>query len=128
MAEARARSRARICPYIHPDQARELIERAADLLVTEFGYERAADRPRPGKGNGNGAEQGAADWQYLCDRIRAGEALHDSLRDLAAKLVASGMEGGAAVNFLRSLMKGLSYVIPGAPAICGRAFWRNDDE
>ncbi len=51
---------------------------------------------------------GAADWQYLVDRIRAGEALHNSLRDLAAKLVTSGMAAGAAVNFLRALMESSS--------------------
>ena len=58
--------------------------------------QRKAHRRRRGR-----RSRGAADWQYLCDRIRAGEALHDSLRDLAAKLIASGMEAGAAVNFLR---------------------------
>ena len=51
---------------------------------------------------------GAADWQYLVDRIRAGEALHDSLRDLAAKLVTSGMAAGAVVNFLQGLMESSS--------------------
>ena len=90
------RDRARELPYIRETEARELIERAADLLVADHGYIRAAARPRqkkstPGEGR---AQHGAADWQYLCDRIHAGEALHDSLRDLAAKLVASGMAPG----------------------------------
>ena len=97
-------------PYIRETEARELIERAADLLVADHGYIRAAARPRqkkstPGEGR---AQHGAADWQYLCDRIHAGEALHDSLRDLAAKLVVSGMAAGAAVNFLRGLMESSS--------------------
>jgi hypothetical protein len=51
-------------------------------------------------------DSGAADWQYLLDNIREGRELHDSLRDLAAKLVASGMSAGAAVNHLRALMDG----------------------
>jgi hypothetical protein len=91
-------------PYIHAAEAHDLIERAADLLVKDFGYVRAADRPRQKKSTTGGdmAKRGAADWQYLTDRIRAGESLHDSLRDLAAKLMASNMEPGAAVNFLRA--------------------------
>ena len=80
------------------------------MLVADFGYVRAAERPRRKKGNTgtSTAYDGAADWQYLVDRIRAGEALHDSLRDLAAKLVTSGMAAGAAVNFLRALMESSS--------------------
>ena len=35
------------------------------------------------------------------ENIRLGRDLHDSIRDLAARLVASGMGDGAAVNFLR---------------------------
>jgi hypothetical protein len=46
----------------------------------------------------------AADWGYLAENIRAGHALHDSLRDLAAKLITSDMGKGAAVNLLRGLM------------------------
>jgi RecA-family ATPase len=98
-------------PYIREAQARDLIERAADLLVADFGYVRVAERPRKSAPkNNSGAETsgGSADWQYLCDRIRAGEALHDSLRGLAAKLIASNMEPGAAVNLLRGLMEGSS--------------------
>lgn len=94
-------------PYIREADAHDLIERAADLLVREFGYERAADRPRlrakaqPGE---PAAYHGAADWQYLVGRIHAGEALHDSTRDVAAKLVTAGMAAGAAVNLLQALL------------------------
>ena len=64
-------------PYIREAEARELIERAADLLVADHGYVRAADRPRSPKGTADAgaAHSGATDWQYLCDRIRAGESL-----------------------------------------------------
>ena len=91
-------------PVITEDEARELIERAVDLLK-EFGYVRTAERK---KGNGDAGKEhggGAADWHFLIERILAGEALHDLLRDLAAKLIASGMKPGAAVNFLRALME-----------------------
>jgi hypothetical protein len=95
--------------YIREAEARELIERAAEMLVADFGYVRAAERPRRTKGKadaGTGTPRdGRADWQFLVDRILAGDALHDSLRDLAAKLATSGMAAGAAVNFLRALME-----------------------
>ena len=61
------------------------------------------------KGNGQDADEAdrtsaPADWQFLIDNILAGRALHDSLRDLAAKMVKSGMDAGAAVNSLRAMM------------------------
>jgi hypothetical protein len=73
-------------------------------LIRDFGYRRAADRPRNNTaGTTDGG--GAADWAYLADNIRAGRALHDSTRDLIAKLIASGMDKGAVVNLLRGLME-----------------------
>ena len=87
-------------PYITEEQARRLVEDAAELLCHNFGYRRPANRPR----EANGEPGGADDWAYLYDNIRHGRALHDSLRDLAAKMVRSGMSGGATVNSLRALM------------------------
>jgi Bifunctional DNA primase/polymerase, N-terminal len=97
-------------PYIHPAEAQALVEDAVAILVERFGYTRARERPKKDKPNGagNGADHDAADWQYLFDNIRNGDALHDSLRDLAAKLIASGMSPGAAINHLRGLMEGSS--------------------
>ncbi len=40
----------------------------------------------------------------LVRRILSGDVYHDSLRDLAASLVATGMQSGAVVNHLRGLM------------------------
>jgi Bifunctional DNA primase/polymerase, N-terminal len=99
-------------PYIREDEARALVDELVQILVERFGYTRAKERPgkRKSKGKANGqeaeAQGGAADWQYLTDAIRNGQALHDSLRDLAAKMIASGMNAGAAVNALRALMEG----------------------
>ena len=66
----------------------------------------AARQARPAR-KGNGAQAGdpAEDWQHLVDDILAGNELHANTRDLAAKMVRSGMDGGAIVNFLRGLMK-----------------------
>ena len=85
-------------PVINAEQANDLMQRAADLLVSQFGYVRASDRPIRAAGTGS------ADWQYLYDNILAGRNLHNSTRDLAMKLVASGMHPGAAINQLRALM------------------------
>jgi hypothetical protein len=93
-------------PYISEAQAHQLVDDIVELLTREHSYRRAAERPRHKKANGGDADDRTADWQYLVDNIHAGHELHDSLRDLAAKLVASGMNGSAAVNFLRCLMEG----------------------
>jgi hypothetical protein len=89
-------------PYIHEAEARQLIEDIVALLVSDFGYRRAAERP---KAKVNGGAIGADDWQYLITNIRDGNALHDSLRDLAAKMVKAGMKPGAVVNQLRAMME-----------------------
>jgi hypothetical protein len=96
--------------YISADAARQLVDEVVAILVRDFGYARAKGRPGKRKGNGAAAAAeaagGPADWQYLTDNILAGRDLHNSTRDLAAKLVASGMKAGAAVNYLRALLNG----------------------
>jgi hypothetical protein len=96
-------------PYIREAEARELVDAIADVLVQEHGYQRKGSRPKTKKGNGTGnsgsSSNASSDWQYLFDNIRDGHELHDSLRDLAAKLIKSGMSAGAAVNQLRALMQ-----------------------
>jgi hypothetical protein len=89
-----------VLPYLDEAAARALVTAVVDLLVREHGYQSGATRPKPTGGNG----AGQADWQYLLDNIRAGHELHDSIRDLAAKMVCAGMGGGAVVNHLRALM------------------------
>ena len=91
-------------PYISAQEAQQLVDDITEMLCRDFGYSRKQDRPkRRGKGNGPFANE--ADWQYLYDNILKGDDLHDSLRDLAAKLIASGTHPGAAVNQLRALME-----------------------
>jgi hypothetical protein len=98
-------------PYIDKTEAQRLVDGIVDLLIRDFGYQRAAERPRTrGNGSTNGYHTGggSADWQWLLDNIREGRELHDSIRDLAAKLIASGMSAGAAINLLRALVDGSS--------------------
>jgi len=90
-------------PKLHPDEAQALVDDAVELLCRDFGYKRALDRRR--KANGGDDLSGAADWGHLAVNIRSGRDLHDSLRDLAAKLVTAGTGVGATINFLRGLME-----------------------
>jgi hypothetical protein len=99
-------------PYIREEEAHQLVDELAQILVDQFGYTRAKERPRKRKSNGkaNASEQvdragGPDDWQYLIDNLIAGRDLHASLRDLSAKMIKSGMKAGAAVNQLRALMR-----------------------
>jgi hypothetical protein len=93
-------------PYIREDDARALVEGAVELLISDFGYTRAAERPKDrAKANGQGNPGGTADWAYLKANIRAGRELHDSTRDLIAKYITAGMSEGAAVNAVRAEME-----------------------
>jgi hypothetical protein len=99
-------------PYISAEEAQQLVDDVVELLIRDFGYVRKVDRPKRVKG-GNGQfvnDQLAneADWQILIANILKGDDLHDSVRDLAAKYVKSGMHPGAAVNSLRALMESSS--------------------
>jgi hypothetical protein len=85
-------------PYITATEASSLVEDAVKLLVTDFGY-----TATPPKGNGADHPGSNADWTSLLAAIRDGRELHDATRDLAAKLVASGMNEGGAVNLLRAV-------------------------
>jgi hypothetical protein len=92
-------------PAIDAEEARALIDDIARLLVEKFDYR----LPSLGRTRGNGAgveeKQPGADWQALFDNIRRGENLHQSLRDLAAKMIVAGTNPGAVVNQLRALME-----------------------
>jgi hypothetical protein len=88
-------------PYVSEAEAKQFIADAVALLVKDFGYRVPPARPtETGKANGHDP----TNWDGLVDNIVQGRQLHDSLRDLAGKLIASGMGDGAAVNFLRALM------------------------
>jgi hypothetical protein len=96
-------------PYISAEEAQQLVDDVVELLIRDFGYVRAAERPKRTKGNGHQivSDQIAKelDWQVLVGGILKGERLHDNILELTAKFVASGMNGGAAVNLTRALME-----------------------
>jgi Bifunctional DNA primase/polymerase, N-terminal len=89
-------------PYISTEEADQLQRDIAELLVRDFHYVVGSGRPAR-KGNGT-PQAHADDWQGLVDGILAGTDLHANTRDLAAKMVRAGTDGGAIVNFLRGLM------------------------
>jgi hypothetical protein len=91
-------------PLITETEARQFVEQAVRLLIDQHGYTVGATRPKDKARAGNGAE-GGEDWSCLIENIRVGHELHDSICVLAAKLIASGMSEGAAINFLRGLLQ-----------------------
>jgi hypothetical protein len=88
-------------PYVSEDEAKQFVADAVALLNEDFGYSTPPTRPL-GATKANGHDP--ANWGGLVDNIVHGRDLHDSLRNLAGKLIASGMDDGAVVNFLRALM------------------------
>jgi Bifunctional DNA primase/polymerase, N-terminal len=87
-------------PYVRADDMENFLNAAADLLLKEFNYTVAAEPPA-----GNGPDAPPADWGWLIENIKAGRSLHDSLRNLAAKLAKAGTHPGAIVNQLRAMME-----------------------
>jgi hypothetical protein len=91
-------------PEINETEAKTLVEDIVTLLCRDFSYSRPQSRARStGLGQFGGRPE---EWQQLYDNIIAGTDLHASTRDLAAKLVRGGTDGGVAVNILRGLMNG----------------------
>ena len=88
-------------PCIDAEEAQALVDDAVELLVRNFGYTRPQAKPHAG----NGFDQQRTDWTEEINNILAGIELHDSIKTLAAKLIASGMSAGAATNFLRDLVQ-----------------------
>jgi hypothetical protein len=89
-------------PHITEAEARAFVADAVELLVTEHGYTLASERPKTKANGQDGNSGGKDDWAWLLANIREGREIHDSVRDLAAKLIASGMGAAAATNFLRA--------------------------
>jgi putative DNA primase/helicase len=94
-------------PLINETEAKALIAELA-AITQIFGYRIAKTQKRKAKSRtkGNGSDDTRTNWGHHLDAIRAGHALHDNLRDFAARLVASGMDAGAVVNLLRDAMEG----------------------
>jgi hypothetical protein len=88
-------------PLIDAKQAGKLISDIVDMLIKEYGYTAARISSR---GLSTPSEN-SPDWNVLVANIINGADLHESIRNLAAKLIRSGMHPGAAVHMLRALMR-----------------------
>lgn len=94
-------------PYISADDAKEFIERAADLLVDNFGYQRPVEikeQQSSDTGDGHSPEFHHANWAQLVANVIGGIELHDSLRDLAASLIASNIPADNVTRMLQAIM------------------------
>jgi hypothetical protein len=86
-------------PYVTEAEAKQFVADAVTLLIKYHAYH----EPARVTANGNGREP--ADWATLIDSISYGFNLHDSLRDLAAKLIANGkMSEAQVIEFLQDKM------------------------
>jgi hypothetical protein len=92
-------------PYVRADELVAFLDKAVALLVRDFGYQAAAERPRATNGARSHSAHGPQDWGCLMRNIVNLSELHDSARDLAAKYVTAGLGAGAAVNALRGLFE-----------------------
>jgi hypothetical protein len=85
------------------EQAQALHDAAVALLIRDFGYRPKAKTKANKAANGAGQGDLMAGWQIDF-------ANHDALAALTMKLLKSGMNDGAAVNFLRAGVGGLANV------------------
>jgi hypothetical protein len=90
-------------PYISADDAKEFITRASEILVTQFGFTRPVEIKETVDRN-RGGDFHHANWAQLVANVVAGIELHDSIRDLAASLVASGVEADNVTRLLQAVM------------------------
>jgi RecA-family ATPase len=96
-------------PAVNEQDMRALLDDAVELLITEYGFkDKGGSKTKEDNGadqdGGNAGEHDRTDWGALIARVLAGGSLHDSLRDLAASFVTSGVSDKAAIEQLRSLL------------------------
>jgi hypothetical protein len=94
-------------PYLHPEQAQTLVTDVVKILTTEFRYQLTPSSGLHIGGNGRRSPSATGEdhWRNLLSNIQSGRAMHDSIRNLAAMLMASGMNSGAATHLLQSLVE-----------------------
>ncbi len=82
------------------------IDLAMALAALKLAAEQATPNGKAYDGFADAANEhrGDTDWSGLVANILAGNEIHHSITRLAAKMIASGMDGGAAVNMLRGFM------------------------
>ncbi len=100
-------------PYIREADARAFLDEAAALLSREFNFTIISSGATQNSGTVNGNANADdlnyeivdSSWTGLVANILAGRDLHDSIRNLAASAVASGVNETAAERLLHALMQ-----------------------
>jgi hypothetical protein len=93
-------------PYVREDDMQAFLDAATELLVKDFGFTDCPQSKSNGKDDGEALDDEiGASWSGLVADILAGRNLHDSIRDLAASVVASGVNNAAAERLLHALMQ-----------------------
>jgi hypothetical protein len=92
-------------PCINAEQARQLIDEAAELLVRDFDFKIGQGSKANGANGANGADGQPADWETLVANIISGADFHRSLTSLAASCIARGFGIKKSAEFLRGLMQ-----------------------
>jgi hypothetical protein len=88
--------------YIHPFEARKLVEDIVDLLIACHGYRPKVEAKANGKAQDGGFKSDGADWSkfgYLLD--------HDNLAAAALMFLNAGMHKGALYNLLRTQLEAI---------------------
>lgn len=92
-------------PHVGEAEMRAFVTSAGAMLEDEHGYKIAGKAEQ--KNAGDSADEGGAEgksWGDCVNSILEGEALHDSIVVLAAKLASAGTAATAAIGFLRALL------------------------
>jgi hypothetical protein len=94
-------------PYIREADACAFLDEAVALLTREFNF---IESSAPARDNDNNAvdfdsETVSSGWSGFVANILSGRDLHDSIRNLAASVVASGVNDTAAERLLHALMQ-----------------------
>jgi hypothetical protein len=90
-----------LCHIISIDATREI-----DLTAALAALQKAAPAEKTSDKTGNGHDRDPAnDWLALISDILSAERYHPATTPLTMKLIAAGMQPGAAVNIVRSLME-----------------------
>lgn len=84
-------------PVITKAEAKALVDDIVQMLIDDYGY----SLPERTTGASSG---GGRDWDELVENIRTGTELHESIRDLAAKLVGHGVAEDACIGFIEDLL------------------------
>jgi RecA-family ATPase len=89
-------------PLLSEDDARAFLEDAVELLISEYSYGRAGSKVEDAPAE---RSQAAVDWTRAFANIQSGASLHDTLRDLAASMIAHGAGEAATVKILEAAMQ-----------------------